>query len=199
MYSVYKNGILIRRGEIDLYVFINDENEVLSKSFDNDPALSGSVTVVNEETYSSIQCKNTEGIEFYHKLKDGCVGKIIDDYEKVYNIDFIKKKRCDEIDAKTDVLIERGFDFGGEKFSTSSEAQRNWIAIYSAKDYITYPFSVTTKDDKEYSFYDPRIVTVFFMTGVAYVNTNIATGRVFKIAVTNASTKEEIDAIIDNR
>lgn len=111
----------------------------------------------------------------------------------------LKQKRYDEIDLKTETLIAQGFTYDGHVFSLSSEAQINWTNLYQARALFTYPMDATTKDQDAYSIADVATVEAFYQTGLGTVQYHLDGGRVLKVAVKAATTKAEIDAVVDNR
>ena len=197
MIYIYKNGKRIKIGDLPLYVYLDSESSVVADSFDKLEGYDRTVEV-DGHLYGQIIAKS-ENKEYYHRLKDGASGRVFSDYEKVYCIQILKNAKYDAIDARTDELIARGIPFDGNLFSTSSEAQRNWIALFSARNELPYPISVTTLDEKEYTFNDARLVALFYLTGVSVINANIASGRIIKLQVGECETKECIDSIVDPR
>lgn len=115
----------------------------------------------------------------------------------------IKKK---EIDAKTQALIRAGFDFDGNHFSLSPNAQLNWIGvlalrcfeILSSQQLLPWPLPTTNEADGEYDLAQGDVIA-FIGTGMAIVNAQLIAGRDLKIACNNVSTQEELDAVVDNR
>ena len=118
--------------------------------------------------------------------------------DSVY-LDHLKQKRYDEIDLKTEALIAQGFTYDSRTFSLSQEAQINWTNLYQARSLFTYPVSATTKDQDAYSIPDIATVEAFYQTGLGTVQAHLDSGRDLKVQVKAATTKAEIDAIVDNR
>jgi hypothetical protein len=111
----------------------------------------------------------------------------------------IKAVRCEAIDARTQALIASGFTFAGHVFSLSTEAQLNWTALYAARDSLTYPLSVTTDDDEEFSAPDAASLAGLCLTALASVKGRVDSGRGLKLAVLAAADAAALNAILDVR
>ena len=198
MIYIYKNGKRIKIGNnVTVFIYLDSDNSVVAKSVDRVEGYDKEIEA-NGNIYGSIVSK-PENREYYHQLIGGRSGKSLEDYRVVYRLELLKKKKCDGIDVRTDELIANGIPYDGYMFSTSPEAQRNWIAMFTSKDVLGYPFSVTTLDEKEYVFNDPRLVQLFYLTGISTINYNIATGRAIKLQIMACESKSEVDAIVDPR
>ncbi len=107
--------------------------------------------------------------------------------------------RQDEVDLKTPKLILEGFTHNGEIFSLSHSAQANWNALYTAKDLITFPYEISTKDSKAYNVQDITELTTFFLAAIDVVNGHISSGRALKVQMQAATKQGDLDAIADGR
>ncbi len=114
-----------------------------------------------------------------------------------------KKLRLNEIDNRTQELILQGFSFGSpvETFSLSEPAQTNWIGLKQAADagMITFPTSVSTKDDGEYSIADAAELANFYGAGLAAKKSHLDSGRSLKISINSAADEAAVDAVVDSR
>jgi len=142
--------------------------------------------------------KGRLGKSYCHKLVSG-EGRDISDYEMVYVIDKLKEVKNAQIDKRTEELIYSGHLFDDHLFDTSAESQRDWLGLYSLINDISFPFAVTTKDEKEYFFQNAQTYVMFFKMGTVFINNTIGSGRAIKLKVMACTTKDEIDAIIDAR
>jgi len=199
MIYIYKNGKRVRIGDIPLRIYLDSEGIVVATCFENLDGYDYDKLIEAPNNLSGALMSKSKGLDYYHKLKDGHNGKAIEDYEKIYDLQKLKNVKYDEIDFRTDELIAMGIPFDSNLFSTSPDAQRNWIALFSARNDLTYPISVTTLDEKAYIFNDSRIVSLFYLTGISVINYHIATGRALKLQVGECNTKECIDSIVDSR
>jgi len=120
-------------------------------------------------------------------------------HQESLSLDEWKAHRNKAIDTRTQELIEAGFVYDSVVFSGSETAQRNWMAMDQARNDITYPFGVSTKDDGEHTLDDAADVHTFFLTGLATFEAHYASGRVLKQQVNVATNIEEVDAVVDNR
>lgn len=116
----------------------------------------------------------------------------------IVDINQLKINKNLEIDKKTSDLISVGFTFNGNVFSMSSDAQRNWMGLKQFSSSLSFPINVSTIDDGEYSLKLSDLDT-FVLTAIGTVQTHIDSGRALKVAVKNATTVAELDAIVDAR
>jgi len=114
------------------------------------------------------------------------------------DIDAVKEEKNLLIDAKTNELIKGGFEFDGNMFSMSSDAQRNWMGLHQFKEYMDFPIKISTLDDGEYSLHEEHLVQ-FVLKAVGTVEYYLSSGRKLKVKVKKATTIDEINAIEDNR
>ena len=119
-------------------------------------------------------------------------------HESVPLADYKENKKLG-IDANTGVLILQGCLFEGVVFSMSSNAQRNWTALDTVRDELTYPFPVSLKDDSEFIFTDVTHYHTFSMTAMGTANAHYTSGRTLKMQIDSATTKAEVDAVEDTR
>lgn len=198
MIYIYKNGERIKIGRnVSVFIYLDEDGNVVAKSVEKLQGYAQEIQV-DGDLYGQIIAESG-GKSYCHKLKDGANGKSIGDYEKIYDLDFLKSQKCIQIDQKTQDLIAEGIAFDGNVFSASAEAQRNWIATYTARTVLSYPFPVTTIDNNEYNFSDAEKVSQFYLTGISLISERMAYGRNLKLKVMACQTKEEIDAITDPR
>lgn len=114
-------------------------------------------------------------------------------------LDAYKLFKQDQIDARTQQLIAAGFPFEGNTFSLSANAQMNWVALNSARADLTYPVSVSTKDNREVSFANATRLHTFCMTALAVGQGHYNSGRALKLSVNGCATIEAVDTINDER
>lgn len=113
----------------------------------------------------------------------------------------IKRRKLLAIDNKTQAIIARGFTYDDEKFSLSSNAQLNWSVLYGRciGGDLDFPYSVTTRNDDQYTFNDDVSFKAFCDQAVYAVGYQIEFGRQLKLAVQSCETKEQLNAIVDPR
>ena len=197
---VYKDGKLVKDGDEIASVYLDASNNVIGKSANLDgtlPPNSVAIENISDNLYLVLSPVGRNP-DFHHKLKSG-EGRNIEDYEKIYDIDHLRKSKVVEIDLRTEEISDQGFSFSGSLFSSSLEDQKNWMALYVAQDKLTYPFFVTTKEGGTYEFQSPQELTAFYLTGLQVVYVIYSGARFIKGRVLAASTKEELDAIVDSR
>lgn len=136
--------------------------------------------------------------QYYYHQKTSGDGTDISHYTEVPVLDELKAQRNGEIDQKTAALIAQGFLFDSKVFSLSIYAQSNWTNLKNLEELLTWPVDVTTITDEEYSLSQANM-PAFVGTAAATIQAHYDSGRALKLQINAASTKAEIDAIIDNR
>lgn len=114
-----------------------------------------------------------------------------------------KKQMILDIDTRTREIINEGFEFDGNTFSLSPNAQNMFTGVSLAiqKGFLTesdFPYEITTLDDKAYMLSWANADT-FFGLVLFHISQRLATGRSIKVQVINATTIEELNSIVDNR
>ena len=134
----------------------------------------------------------TIGVEYSVEQVDGMID---------VGLAVIKEVKIVEIDTKTSALIRDGLPFDGHKFDMDTEAQGNWTNLYYGvtTNVLPLPVQVATIDDQTYTFSDKTKVTQFYLTGLGFVQTLLASGRTLKTRVNNAVSIEDVITIVDHR
>ena len=113
-----------------------------------------------------------------------------------------KHIKNEEINHITSEMIQGGYSFDGKTFSLSSNAQTNLIALFATKDHaaLTYPIEFNTLDDLD-NYYASSAATIegMYLTALGTKKALLDSGSVLKDAVRAATTKAEVDLIIDPR
>jgi len=107
-----------------------------------------------------------------------------------------------KIDGKTYSLIENGFQYANKTFSLSQHAQAKLVGVHQVRDdpMMTYPIKWNTKDDNDYySISDIDDLHLFYMTAVGTYKAHVDSGTALKDLVRAATSKAEVDAIVDPR
>lgn len=153
---------------------------------------------------SGLCVKNSETWDcpHYHQKTSGD-GTLFEHYTWVESLSPLKIKRMEEIREKTRSLIETdGFQYSGKTFSCTEESQRNLIAAgeNASETWFTYPLYWGTVDElDELVLSDQADLDAFykaaFQAGRAFYDSE----RSFKVAIRAATTKAEIDAVVDDR
>lgn len=113
----------------------------------------------------------------------------------------LKDGRYQQIDAKTEEVISRGFTFGGTVLSLSMAAQTNIANAFIAKDLLTYPlrWNALNDEDEPISLANAAAVTAMYGTALAAKRAALDAGTALKDEVREATTVAELDAIVDTR
>jgi hypothetical protein len=114
-----------------------------------------------------------------------------------------KQARYVAIDEKTVELIETGWAWNGRVFSASNNSQRYWLGLKAAVELLQpsdYPLSINTLDDSEtYGVVDQAELLYMFGTLFGTVKARLGAGTSLKNQIRAATTKAEVDAIVDTR
>lgn len=133
-------------------------------------------------------------IEENIEVNDGTLTEVsLDDY---------KQLRYKEIDNRTGELISQGFTYQSKVFSLSANAQTNILALDNTRDdpALTYPIKYNTIDDLDsYDVVDSTDLHTMYLTALSTKKGHVDSGTTLKTSVRNATTKAEVDAVIDNR
>ncbi len=109
-----------------------------------------------------------------------------------------KDKAYIKIDAKTEEIIARGFEFDGHTFSLSIPAQMNWSEMHSNKDLLIFPMSISTINSNQYSLVYDKIES-FWAAGATVTQTRVQEGAAIKKLIHDSVSKSEVKDIEDNR
>jgi hypothetical protein len=116
------------------------------------------------------------------------------------SLDLLKAKRIVKIDEKTSSLLMAGYTHNGVLLSTSESAQLKWSGFYAARDVMTYPKTVPSKDNLQFlTLADAASVTSVFEGMASFVASVVDAGTALKQLVVAAATVEELNNIVDSR
>lgn len=111
-----------------------------------------------------------------------------------------KRAKFAAIDAKTNELIAGGFVFQGKTFELYLEAQVRLIGLIVLKDMLTYPIAYNSKDDFDFTtLTGPNDVVTMAGTALAYIGGYLNGGTALKQLVREATTIDQVNAIVDPR
>lgn len=113
-----------------------------------------------------------------------------------------KCKKYTSIDARTTELIEQGFQYVNKTFSLSQTAQAKMMGVHQVRDdpMLTYPVKWNTIDDNDYyDIVDSDELHLFYMSGVGTYKAFVDSGTAIKDLVRAATSKAEVDTIVDDR
>jgi len=138
----------------------------------------------------------------YHQKISGD-GTSIGDYAALEELTGLKLRRYDEIDARSQEMIELGFvDAGsGEEFSLSRNAQINWLTIYTGLADMPYPIKVSKKKKhhEEHELSNQAAAHAFVLQAMGTAKAILDNGRALRIAIGAATTQAAVNAIVDTR
>lgn len=115
-----------------------------------------------------------------------------------------KQIKINQIDIKTQELIQLGFDFDDSSFSMSAMAQLNWASLGAARanGMLSFPLSISTVDESAYELKDDGSCLQFLGAYMIYQvdpTKPLSRGRILKSQVGACVTVEEVEAITDTR
>ncbi len=117
-------------------------------------------------------------------------------------LDSYKLSKIDEINFKTEELIQLGYYYSGKVFSLSTNAQTNILALYTSRNdsQIIYPIEYNTLNDLEsFMIQDSSDIESLYLTALGTKKAHLDSGTILKNLVRNAINQEEVNSIIDNR
>lgn len=113
--------------------------------------------------------------------------------EPTRTLDEYKKHLIELQDKKTEDLILSGFNFDGNLFSLSINAQINWSNLLNIPSAM-FPLNLSTKDDKIYILNFNNLQN-FYFTALGRKNECLQLGNLIKKRINECVTTEELDLI----
>jgi len=112
----------------------------------------------------------------------------------------LKQARNNEIDDKTGSLVGLGYTWATKQFSLSQNAQINIIGLDNVRTELTYPIIYNTINDSDvHSISDATEIHNMYLTALATKKARLDSGTSLKTQIRNATTIEEVDAVVDLR
>jgi len=151
------------------------------------------VDVRRDDAPVSVETKGA-GVDYFH-VWDGS------EYVITWDLDKLKMEKNNQIDARTREIIADGITYDGRLFSLSIYDQSSWHARFNAAiaGVAVYPMKIVDKQSEPYYLADQAAVFNMYFTGFATVEGIQEGGRALKDQVNAATTKAEIDAVVDDR
>lgn len=131
-------------------------------------------------------------------------GTDISHYELLQDLAGYKNRRLEEIDTRTRELIDTGFEFDGEVFSLSIQSQINWKRLRTSiltgvLTDLDFPRTEATLNHGEYTLNRVSHASDFYAAYANRLDQRLRAGRSLKSQIKAATTKAEIDAVVDDR
>lgn len=117
-------------------------------------------------------------------------------------LNFVKQDKFNLIDKRTNELINQGFQFAGKTFSLTHEAQHKLTNFYNLRDDVSllYPIKFNTKDDNDfYEAQDSSDISNMYAEANSVIRIHVDSGTALKDQVRGATSKVEVDAVMDDR
>lgn len=116
------------------------------------------------------------------------------------DLDEVRQDFFELVDRRTFELVEQGFVHQGIRFSCSERAQIRYNGMIQLASGMTYPLEINSLDDtKRLVLESPEETIAFCVAAANHVRNLIDSGTVLKKQACAATTKEEIDAVVDDR
>ena len=128
------------------------------------------------------------------------VGEEVEIKNEASRVIRIRKLRIAQVNARTAVLIEQGFSYGGEVFSLSLTAQANLQDLYARRTSISWPLTIEVGDDsKTLVLADQAAGGAYYLSARNTIDGHRLTGRALKDQLRTATTLAELEAVVDSR
>lgn len=115
-------------------------------------------------------------------------------------LEYKKQSITATVDKNTSTLINHGFSFKGAVLSSSETAQSKWAFFLLSKDALSYPFTVSTKDNSgTVEISSAAELEQALAALAAHVQGYLNSGTLLKKRVAEATSQAELDAIVDDR
>jgi hypothetical protein len=118
----------------------------------------------------------------------------------ISELKLLQEKRYEQIDFRTSEILEYGFTYDEHRFEHKLSDNVNYIDIMIMRDCLTYPQPINTAvSGIKYNLVDSDAVIAFSSARCQYKQAVRATGYVLKVAISECTTIEQVNAIIDDR
>ena len=114
-------------------------------------------------------------------------------------VDEERAARIAQVSAKTQALIEKGFDFDNapSKFPCSDSDQLKYLSLKSLSQEFTWPVTLSLFEG-EYTLQLNNLES-FILTALAHVQSYKDSGRALRLQLEAATTLDEMINIVDDR
>jgi hypothetical protein len=160
------------------------------------------ITAAGYQVTSAALSEDLADVTILSEATEAQIDAVVNAHQGPDSLDCYKAEKFAKIDAKTSELIASGFQFAGKVFSLSVNAQMKMMGINQIRSEpeVEYPIHWNTKDDMDY--YDvsnANEMRAFYLTGVGTYRAHVDIGSSLKDQVRIATSKTEVDAIVDPR
>ena len=121
-------------------------------------------------------------------------------FEECVFLEDAKKKKISKIDARTEELIDQGFNYSDLNFGLTQTDQLYYMGLDVSRGDFEYPYSIPNSDFTDtLEFEDADEVHQFFLAGVEDNRSILQSGILLKQEVMAAISVEEVESIEDTR
>ena len=137
--------------------------------------------------------------------------EILDFYNAISESDCLhvyQTLKMNEFRIKTNQLISEGYVYSGKTFALSrdvdgnytTDPQTNILALYTSRDYLTYPVIFNTIDGFDHFVcLDNTTIEQMYLVALATKKAHEDSGTVLIQSVTTSTTRSQVESIIDPR
>jgi hypothetical protein len=118
------------------------------------------------------------------------------------SLEQLKMSRYKAIDGRTGELIDLGYVYSGVPLSLSLEAQLRIEGMDRARNetYVVYPVEWNSLDDSTKAVLaDATELHTMYMTALGTLRARVDSGTALKDQIRAATTRAEVEAVVDNR
>jgi len=110
----------------------------------------------------------------------------------------LKREKHAAVDVATVSLISEGFFYDGNMFSLSLAAQIRWGNIKSHPEEFSFPVAISTVQSNTYLLEEDN-VQAFWAAHIKVLEDHLESGRELNKVIFDATSREEVESINDNR
>jgi len=143
-------------------------------------------TIAKVAFIASISAAEKTALDSIISVHDGC------------SLSVLQENRRQEVSANTQALVSAGFVFDSQTFDLAHMARTTWIGMYSLRHLLTWPKNIGTMTGEEYSLSEANI-EAFMGTALGAYDYILSGERTLKHSINIATTKAELDAVVDER
>ena len=114
-------------------------------------------------------------------------------------IEDLKDAKISQVLNKTVEEESKGVPYSNYRFSITPSAKTNWLSLVVGRDMISYPYDAPTGFERIYSFQNANDVLGFYGAAMGYIGYWEKSNEDLVMAIKACTTKEQLDAIVDDR
>jgi hypothetical protein len=188
------------------HVYLDSSDDVIAQStvprtLEEAQAKNALIVAVIPDAPDEVVAKSMEPtVSYYHRLTSGD-GTDISHYTEVHDLTGYGSLKIAEINQRTDELLTMGFLYDGHRFPLTSAYAATYIGltVVDQRNAIAFPVHLKDMHNGVYAVPDKTTLKTILASAAAGIM-EIQDGETqLRNALNAATTKEEIDAIVDTR